>query len=115
MKKEHLSRRRFLCSAAALAGGLSLFGPSAVLASPAMTCAESQGLPPFIDPRGWSGEAWKAALPVFRNILVHPFVTELAAATTPAVRSRMTEAYVTATRMEWMFWDSAWKKEGWPV
>ncbi|MBQ4326626.1 MAG: hypothetical protein IJC28_06930, partial [Mailhella sp.] len=40
---------------------------------------------------------------------------ELAAATTPAVRARMTEAYVTATRMEWMFWDSAWKKEGWPV
>ena len=40
---------------------------------------------------------------------------ELAAATTPAVRSQMTEAYVTATRMEWMFWDSAWKKECWPV
>ena len=41
MKQEHLSRRRFLCSAAALAGGLSLFGPSAVFASPGMTCAES--------------------------------------------------------------------------
>ena len=83
MKKEHLSRRRFLCSAAALAGGLSLFGPSAVFASPAMTCAESQGLPPFIDPRGWSGEAWKAALPVFKNILAHPFVTGLADGTLP--------------------------------
>lgn len=40
---------------------------------------------------------------------------ELAAATTPEVRERMTEAYVAATRMEWMFWDSAWKKEAWPV
>ena len=39
---------------------------------------------------------------------------ELAKATTPAIRKQMTEAYVNATRMEWMFWDSAWKKEGWP-
>ena len=270
MKQKNISRRRFLCSAAALAGGLSLFGPSVAFASPGMTCAESQGLPAFIDPRGWSGEAWRAALPVFKKILVHPFVAgladgtlpqdvfayyirqdalylesyartmsaiavrlprqeqrdlmtgfikdtlaaerymhelyqsmnekllppvpakasptcqlymsyearlaatapvevacavilpcftvyqqtgahllaarkkhgnpykdwidayadpsfdkatraavalcdELAAATTPAVREQMTEAYVEATRMEWMFWDSAWKKESWPV
>jgi len=83
MKQEHISRRRFLCSAAALAGGLSLFGPSAVFASPGMTCAESQGLPSFIDPRGWSGEAWKAALSVFKKILVHPFVAGLADGTLP--------------------------------
>ncbi len=268
--KQTISRRSFLRTAAALAGGAVLFGPSLAPASPGMTCAESEGLPSFIDPRGWSGEAWKAALPAFRRILEHPFVSgladgtlpedvfafyirqdalylesyartmsliaarlpkqeqrdlmtgfikdtlaterymhelyrsmnekhlppapakasptcqlymsyearmaatapvevacavilpcftvyqqtgvhllasrkkndnsykdwidayadpafdkatraavalcdELAAATAPAVREQMTEAYVNATRMEWMFWDSAWKKEGWPV
>ncbi|WP_446424638.1 TenA family protein [Mailhella sp.] len=40
---------------------------------------------------------------------------ELAASTTAAIRAQMAEVYITATRMEWMFWDSAWKKEGWPV
>ena len=81
--KQKISRRRFLCSAAALAGGLSLFGSSVAFASPGMTCAESQGLPSFIDPRGWSGEVWKAALPSFKKILVHPFVTGLADGTLP--------------------------------
>ena len=268
--KQTISRRSLLRTAAALAGGAVLFGPSLTSASPGMTCAESEDLPSFIDPRGWSGEAWKAALPAFRKILEHPFVSgladgtlpedvfafyirqdalylesyartmsliaarlpkqeqrdlmtgfikgtiaterymhemyrgmnekflpptpakasptcqlymsyearmaatapvevacavilpcftvyqqtgvhlltvsrragnpykdwidayadpafdkdtrnavslcdELAAATTPAVREQMTEAYLNATRMEWMFWDSAWKKEGWPV
>ena len=271
------SRRHFLYKAAAFLGGAALFGPAAVAstaspasASPAFTCAESQGLPAFINARGWSGQAWNAALPVFRKILEHPFVRglasgslpqdvfacyvrqdalylesyartmsaiaarlprqeqcdlmtgfikdtlaaerymhelysgmnekhlppapakasptcqlymsyearvaatapveaacavilpcftvyqqvgahllaahkkkgnpykawidayadpafdkatraavalcdELAAASTPAMRDLMTETYVDATRMEWMFWDSAWKKEGWPV
>ena len=81
--QQKISRRRFLCSAAALAGGLSLFGPSAALASPGMTCGASQGLPAFIDPRGWSGEAWKAALPVFQPILTHPFITGLADGSLP--------------------------------
>lgn len=30
-------------------------------------------------------------------------------------RARMHEAYATASRYEWMFWDAAWRKEGWPV
>ena len=81
--KQKISRRRFLCSAAALAGGLSLFGSSVAFASPGMTCGASQGLPVFIDPRGWSGEAWKAALPVFQPILTHPFITGLADGSLP--------------------------------
>ena len=30
-------------------------------------------------------------------------------------RSRVTEAFVTTSRYEWMFWDAAWRLEGWPV
>jgi thiaminase/transcriptional activator TenA len=31
------------------------------------------------------------------------------------VQIRMAEAFVLASRMEWMFWDSAWRKEVWPI
>lgn len=33
----------------------------------------------------------------------------------PAVRSEMLEAFLASSRMEWMFWDSAWRTEAWPV
>lgn len=270
MKNSQLSRRSFLFQSAALFGGALLFTPTSACASLAMNSAESAALPGFINAQGWSGEAWNAALPVFKKILNHPFVRgladgtlpqdvfayyirqdalylesyartmsliaarlprqeqrdlmtgfikdtlaaerymhelyqslneahrppapvkasptcqlymsyearlaatapvevacavilpcftvyqqtgahllasrtksanpynawidayadpsfdkatraavalcdELAAASTPALRARMTEAYVNATRMEWIFWDSAWKKESWPV
>ncbi len=39
----------------------------------------------------------------------------LAASTTPEVRRQMTEAFVTCSRMEWLFWDSAYRMELWPV
>ncbi len=39
----------------------------------------------------------------------------VAADATPAVRVQMLEAFVRATRLEWMFWDSAWRREAWPV
>ncbi len=39
----------------------------------------------------------------------------VAAAATPAVRTQMLEAFVRASRLEWMFWDSAWRREAWPV
>jgi len=38
----------------------------------------------------------------------------LAEASTEQVRRQMTEAFVTCSRMEWLFWDSAYKKELWP-
>jgi thiaminase len=28
---------------------------------------------------------------------------------------RMREAFTTAARYEWMFWDAAWRGESWPV
>ncbi len=40
---------------------------------------------------------------------------ELAAATSPEIRRRMTEAFVAATKMEWMFWDSAYNMEKWKI
>lgn len=30
-------------------------------------------------------------------------------------QAQMAEAYLTACRYEWMFWDSAWRRETWPV
>ena len=33
----------------------------------------------------------------------------------PAERESMREGYLAATRYEWMFWDSAWRREAWPV
>ena len=40
---------------------------------------------------------------------------ELAEASAPANRREMTLAFELASRMEWMFWDSAWRLEPWPV
>lgn len=49
------------------------------------------------------------------NLRAIEICDELAAATTDAVRARMTDAFLTSTRMEWMFWDSAYRMEQWPV
>jgi thiaminase/transcriptional activator TenA len=40
---------------------------------------------------------------------------DLAARATAEVRAQMTAAFELCTKMEWMFWDSGWKKEAWPV
>jgi thiaminase/transcriptional activator TenA len=39
----------------------------------------------------------------------------LAAAATPAVRTAMHAAFRRASQLEWMFWDSAYRLERWPV
>jgi thiaminase/transcriptional activator TenA len=33
----------------------------------------------------------------------------------PAERAALAAAYHKATRYEWRFWDSAWKREPWPA
>ena len=33
----------------------------------------------------------------------------------PTQKARVAEAFVTTSRYEWMFWDAAWRLEGWPV
>lgn len=40
---------------------------------------------------------------------------ELAAAAGTETRSRMTELFVRCTRMEWLFWESAWNLENWKI
>ena len=40
---------------------------------------------------------------------------ELAAAAGAETRSRMTELFVRCTRMEWLFWESAWNLENWKI
>ena len=33
----------------------------------------------------------------------------------PTQKARVTDAFVITSRYEWMFWDAAWRLEGWPV
>lgn len=40
---------------------------------------------------------------------------ELACNASDDIRSQMTEAFVMATKMEWMFWDSAYNMEKWKI
>lgn len=40
---------------------------------------------------------------------------ELADKCTKEQRQQMTDAYVMCSKMEWLFWDSAWRLEEWPV
>lgn len=40
---------------------------------------------------------------------------EAAADASPALRDRMHTAYRRAAQLEWMFWDAAYRLEGWPV
>ncbi len=40
---------------------------------------------------------------------------EVAAVCTHQQRQAMTQAFSAAVKLEWMFWDSAWQQEPWPV
>jgi thiaminase (transcriptional activator TenA) len=40
---------------------------------------------------------------------------EAAVAASPDGRAKMHAAFTRATQLEWMFWDSAWRLEAWPV
>ena len=39
---------------------------------------------------------------------------QVAATASPAVRDQMFQAFVRASQLEWMFWDSAYRLERWP-
>jgi thiaminase/transcriptional activator TenA len=47
-----------------------------------------------------------------RSALAHTDAAHDAAA--EAERAQMRDAYILASRYEWMFWDSAWRRETWP-
>lgn len=42
-------------------------------------------------------------------------VDRLAARSGPATTERMHQAFISASRYEWMFWDAAWHQEPWPA
>jgi thiaminase/transcriptional activator TenA len=42
-------------------------------------------------------------------------VDRLAAGADAAVRARMEEAFIISSRYEYLFWEMAWRLEGWPV
>jgi thiaminase/transcriptional activator TenA len=46
---------------------------------------------------------------------VRALVDAAADAATPATRAAMAQAFRMATRFEWMFWDSAYARESWPI
>lgn len=58
----------------------------------------------------YAGEAFDAAV---QDMIAA--VDRLAEGAGASVRAAMDEAYDTATRLEFMFWDSAWRREAWPV
>ena len=58
----------------------------------------------------YGGEDFEAA--TFRAVGA---LDALAAAATPAVREEMLRAFRQAARFEYLFWDSAYRREQWPV
>ncbi|MGE4431010.1 MAG: thiaminase II [Sphingobium sp.] len=46
---------------------------------------------------------------------VRALVDEAADAAGGQTRAAMAQAFRMATRFEWMFWDSAWRRAGWPI
>lgn len=58
----------------------------------------------------YSGEEFGAV--VKKAILI---CDEVAGACTSGQQESMTSAFLTGCRLEWMFWDSAWRLEKWPV
>ena len=46
---------------------------------------------------------------------VRALVDAAAQQATPATRAAMAKAFRVAVRFEWMFWDSAYRREGWPI
>lgn len=58
----------------------------------------------------YGGEAFEAA-----TLRATTALDELAAKASPAVRAEMLQAFRQGTRFEWMFWDSAYRREQWPL
>ena len=75
-----------------------------------------------IHARSKPGNPWQAWVDTYAAEEFHEAVAamrdtldRIAAAATPAMRERMHAAYTQAARLEWMFWDAAYRLEAWPV
>ncbi len=58
----------------------------------------------------YGGEEFAQAVQQAENI-----ANNLAGSASEETCQKMTDAYLTASKLEWMFWDSAFKLEKWPV
>ncbi|MDR2868981.1 MAG: thiaminase II [Deferribacteraceae bacterium] len=58
----------------------------------------------------YSGEEFEQAVERALNIY-----DELAEKSSQSQRDKMLEAFLTCSKMEWMFWDSAYRLEQWPI
>ena len=58
----------------------------------------------------YADEGFAASVSAIREI-----ADRTAEGTDPGTRRRMLAAFVRATEYEWMFWQSAWEREGWPT
>jgi thiaminase (transcriptional activator TenA) len=58
----------------------------------------------------YAGEEFHAAV---RDVIVA--TDEAADSASPSLRARMQAAFTRATQLEWVFWDSAYRQETWPV
>jgi thiaminase/transcriptional activator TenA len=63
---------------------------------------------PWIDTYG--GEEYAACVASAKAM-----ADRAAEAATAEVRAKMTEAFLSASKMEWMFWDGAYRLERWPL
>ncbi|MGH1525010.1 TenA family protein [Leifsonia sp. L25] len=69
------------------------------------------GAHPYGDWIGTYGDPAFAAATATARCLVD----DAAQSAAPADVARMRQAFATASRYEWMFWDAAWRREEWPV
>lgn len=63
---------------------------------------------PWVDT--YAGEAFHAVVEQVKKTIDH-----VAEGADEALREQMHLAFAAAARLEWMFWDAAWRDEGWPV
>ena len=62
--------------------------------------------------RGFTASLWRPIDHVYSEILAHPFLAELRLRSLgPSQRKNVTEALVTTSRYEWMFWNMGWTLE----
>lgn len=58
----------------------------------------------------YAGDQFDASVNVAIDI-----TTSLAQAASPLIKEKMIAAFTRATQLEWLFWDSAYRQESWPI
>ena len=76
----------------------------------------------YIHASAESSNPYRAWIDTYAGEEFHSAVRAVIAATdeaadtaSPELRARMHDAFMRATQLEWVFWDSAYRLEAWPV